>query len=49
MTPAEAAEVLRKFNAWRRGDDDDSTMLRPKVIGEAIDVAIAELEKTRDR
>lgn len=49
MTPAEAAEVLRKHNAWRRGEDEISEMQHPSIIGEAIDVAIAELEKTHDR
>jgi len=49
MTPAEAAEVLRKHNAWRRGEDEIPEMQHPSTIGEAIDVAIAELEKTHDR
>jgi len=45
-TPAEHAEVLRQFNAWRRwsGDDEDHnvpTMPNPRLIGRAIDAAIA--------
>lgn len=51
MTPAEAADVLRRHNEWRRWDFDEESppMEDPKLIGEAIDVAIAELEKTHDR
>lgn len=48
MTPDEAAEVLRKFNEWRRWDFDEESppMPDPATIGDAIDIAIAELEKT---
>lgn len=43
MQPPEASEILRKFNAWRRNDEDDSNfadMIDVKKIGQAIDVAI---------
>ncbi len=48
MTPAEAAEVLRKYNEWRRWDSDEESPPMPNTttIGEAIDIAIAALEKT---
>lgn len=51
MTLAEAVEVLRKHNEWRRLDFDEESppMEDPKLIGEAIDIVIAELEKTHDR
>ena len=42
MTRAEALEVLRAHNAWRRGAD--SGMEHPTVIGRAIDVAIEALQ-----
>lgn len=49
MTLAEAAEVLRRHNEWRRwdfGDEPLPPMVDPNLLGQAIDVAIAELEKT---
>lgn len=42
MTPAEAATILRQHNAWRRGDEE-LEMQPPKLLGEAIDVAVAHL------
>lgn len=49
MTPAEAARILREHNLWRRynGDpfaDDAPAAQDPRLIGEAIDVAIERLE-----
>ena len=44
MRPDEAAAILRKHNAWRRDVHNESnpvlTMLNPKLVGEAIDVAV---------
>lgn len=45
MTPAETAEALRLFNAWRRGSED-IPMLDPFEIGRAIDVAVDLLNET---
>lgn len=42
MTRLEAAEILATHNAWRRGDDT-IPQLPPKLIGEAIDVAVSAL------
>ncbi len=35
MSVHEAVEILRAYNAWRRGDE--SAMLSPELIGRAID------------
>jgi hypothetical protein len=45
MNKHQAIEVLKAHNEWRRdkGDTKNLTMHEPKVIGEAIDVAIAAL------
>ena len=43
-----ALEVLKDYQAWRRYDGpitDSPQMQDPKIIGEAIDVAIHELER----
>ena len=40
MTVAEAAEILRKHNEWRRGDFNDDPQ-PPSSIGKALDVAVA--------
>lgn len=45
MTPAETADFLRRFNAWRRGDED-IPMLDPFEIGRAIDSAVELLNET---
>lgn len=45
MTPAETADFLRRFNAWRRGSED-IPMLDPFEIGRAIDVAVELLDET---
>ena len=48
MTPAQAAEILRQFNEWRRWpwDLDEETPQQPcpHQIGLAIDVAVKYLE-----
>ena len=45
MTPAEVVANLRVFNDWRRGELDDLSMPDPREIGEAIDAAIAMIER----
>jgi len=45
MTPTKAAATLRRFNEWRRGDED-IPQFDPREIGEAIDAAIAMIERT---
>lgn len=44
MTPTESATILRQHNAWRRDIHDEADpplqMQSPKLIGEAIDVAV---------
>ncbi len=42
MNLTEAIEILEKFNKWRRGDEEltINNIATPKLIGEAIDVAI---------
>ena len=47
MTPAETAAILRQFNEWRRGDED-IPQPDPREIGEAIDAAIAMIERTHE-
>lgn len=41
MSDEEAARILTAHNAWRRGAEIE--MLPPKLIGDAIDHAIAAL------
>lgn len=49
MTPIEAAETLRKHNEYRRDNSDNpSPMQDPRLIGEAIDVAVEYIE-SRER
>lgn len=47
MTNEEALKILKDHNAWRRdnGDTAKVVMHNPKVIGEAIDVAIAYMQE----
>lgn len=45
MTPAEAVEILKEYNRWRRDNDGDVEMPPPALIGQAIDVAIDALHK----
>lgn len=51
MTPAEAAEILRQHNAWRRDNDDEAPLERvhPIRLGKAIDVAVAHLLLSGER
>lgn len=44
VTPAETADFLRRFNAWRRGSED-IPMLDPFEIRRAIDVAVEHLDE----
>ena len=50
MNTKEAADILRQHNAWRRNMDDDSPMVMqsPRLIGEAIDVAVRVMEELND-
>lgn len=45
MTNTEALEILKQYQAWRRGADTE--MLEPKDIGKAIDIAIDALKRTQ--
>ena len=45
MTPTETAAILRQFNAWRRDFDDKIRQPDPREISEAIDAAIAMIER----
>ena len=46
MSPAEAAAFLRRYNEWRRTDDRYGMPYPdPREIGEAIDAAIAMIER----
>lgn len=58
MNAKETATYLRRFNKWRRGEDErlmDEAGIHPKEAGQRIDDAIAlleqveDLEKERDR
>ena len=47
MTPSEVTNILRQFNAWRRGDYEPSEQPDPPdpcEIGEAIDAAVEMVE-----
>lgn len=44
MTPSEVTNILRKFNAWRRGDED-IPQFDPREIGKAIDAAVEMIER----
>jgi len=43
MTLYEATQILTEYNKWRRGAEMPQPS--PKVIGEAIDLAIETLKK----
>jgi hypothetical protein len=43
MTLAEAIAIVRRHNAWRRGDS--SEMLPPTVIGQALDALCDHAER----
>ena len=44
MPAKEAAKVLREHNAWRRGEVTNPMPYNPRMLGEAIDTAVAALE-----
>ena len=44
MTPAETAAFLRRYNEWRR-DDEDISQFDVNKIGEAIDATIEMIER----
>ena len=44
MTPTEAADILRQFNEWRRGDED-IPQFDPREIGDVIDAAVDMIER----
>ena len=48
MNREEAADILKRFNEWRRDNDSDFPELpdSPPLIGEAIGFSVAELSKT---
>jgi hypothetical protein len=50
MTVAESIAIVKAHNKWRRGDDedDDTPMVHPKILGEALDVLIAFAEAKSD-
>ena len=45
MTPTETATILRQFNEWRRSEDETVEQPDPREIGEAIDAAIAMIDR----
>lgn len=45
MTPSETADILRRYNAWRRPRPDDLPMPDPIEIGEAIDAAVEMIDR----
>ena len=44
MTPTETAAFLRRYNEWRR-DDEDISQFDVHKIGEAIDAAVEMIER----
>ena len=47
MTPTETADFLRRYNEWRRGDEDIS-QFDPREIGEAIDATVEMIERLEE-
>ena len=45
MTPTEATNILRQFNAWRRDFDDKVEQPDTREISEAIDAAVEMIER----
>lgn len=45
MTLQEAIKILEKYNKWRRGAEIPQP--NPKLIGEAIDIAINKLKQLK--
>lgn len=43
MTMKDPIDTLQQHNIWRRGLDERVEMLPPKLIGDAIDAAIADM------
>lgn len=48
MTPTETTTILRQFNEWLRGDRYDIAAPTTREMGEAIDAAIAMIERSRE-
>ena len=44
MTPTETAAFLRRYNEWRR-DDEDISQFDPREVGAAIDAAVEMIER----
>lgn len=44
MKPSEAARILTEHNAWRRGELTNPMPYNPRMLGEALDAAVAALE-----
>ena len=52
MSTHEIIRCLRNYNAWRRGDDEETEEPKPRTVGRVIDEActrLGELETERDR
>lgn len=47
MTRKQAAEILEQHNRWRRGDDEYQ-MVDVRLLGIAIDVAVAALRESAE-
>jgi len=45
MTPTETTAILRQFNEWRRGDDEDIPQPASHKITAAIDAAVEMIER----
>ena len=45
MTPTEVTTTLRRFNEWRRGDDEDIPQPASHKITAAIDAAVEMIER----
>lgn len=44
-----AIKVLKQYNQWRRGEDNDVPMLQPFTIGTALDTVIQYYEKSKSK
>lgn len=44
MTRHKAIQTLKHYQRWRLGSDDDTPMLEPKLVTQAISFAIEDLE-----
>lgn len=45
MTPTQAKEILKEYQAWRLGAD--TIALKPSIISEAIDIILLEFKPKR--